>query len=638
MMRLTDATKLATTKLRTRKVRLVVTIVIAGLMFSTLAATSMVGRGIFDSLSSFNREAFGDRYIVSAQDHNSYQSLLTKPEIVERTIAIQKDMVARKTAEAKRLGITYDAKNEPAVVNDSDTPQGKQRIVDITSQAGRQALKEYRTTHPAPGKAELAASAESYGPISFYESRNLNIGSPDGPNLTLINEGKEDYGVTQNNGPTQQAGLDSFTAGWTLMSRDLFKPFLLPGAATTIGQDGSIPVVAPLSAIEQLTGLKSLSANASPQERLERLRQVRANTDQVSFEVCYRNQTAADQLNQAIEQQREIAQNKDDKNYVKPKLAYSLPTKPCTTPAITSDTRSDADKQQTAKREQFEAAFGKPAAEQTLLKFRVVGIAPDLPDFSAPGLTVLISLIVSSNLGGASWLTPVELINQQPQLANIFDSSSNPAPLGSQYVELADADKAGAFLKEQSCQPDPTSQVDPLDNCAEQGKYFILSPFGSNSLALNEARRIFVKVFGYAAVAIALIATVIMIGTVGRIIADSRRETAVFRAIGAKKLDIIQIYMIYSLFLSLMIFVFSIAAGLLVALIANSAYAPDFTVQALVAFNAQNLDRTFSLYQIYWPDLGRLLALALVGGLLSASLPLLRNLRRNPIRDMRDDT
>jgi hypothetical protein len=42
-------------------------------------------------------------------------------------------------------------------------------------------------------------------------------------------------------------------------------------------------------------------------------------------------------------------------------------------------------------------------------------------------------------------------------------------------------------------------------------------------------------------------------------------------------------------------------------------------------------------YYLYLPDLLYLAGLALAGGLLSAVLPLLRNLRRNPIRDMRDE-
>ena len=129
-----------------------------------------------------------------------------------------------------------------------------------------------------------------------------------------------------------------------------------------------------------------------------------------------------------------------------------------------------------------------------------------------------------------------------------------------------------------------------------------------------------------------------MMGTVGRLIADSRRETAVFRAIGAKKLDIAQIYLLYTLLLALLVALFACAIGVIAALVTQHLFSATFTVQALVAYNSQNFNQTFHLFSFYWPDVLYLAGIAMATGLLSAALPLTRNLRRNPIRDMRDDT
>jgi ABC-type antimicrobial peptide transport system permease subunit len=121
-------------------------------------------------------------------------------------------------------------------------------------------------------------------------------------------------------------------------------------------------------------------------------------------------------------------------------------------------------------------------------------------------------------------------------------------------------------------------------------------------------------------------------------IADSRRETAVFRAIGAKKLDIAQIYVLYTVFLSALVTLFAVGVGTLVAMVVQLKWADPITLHALLAYNSHDLDKVFRLYHFHLPDMLYLLAVAVGAGILSAVFPLIRNLRRNPMRDMRDDT
>lgn len=653
MIRLSDATRLAATKLRTRKVRLVITIVIAGLLFSALSAASQVSRGAFASLSEFNKEGFGERFIVlafpQASGNGPSGSFTTDPAVLERALTIQKERVAKKTAEAKRLGVPYDSKSEPPVVEEFDSPNGKQRTLSVGQPAADQAIREHLAAHPAPGRSELLKQAAPYGSTDTHQSKSLPVG-PSSPTLKLIKDGMETFEAAgSQDKPSAQSGLDSFTQSWGLMSRDLMTPFLLPGASTTVGRDGSIPLVAPHSAVEQLQGLKALPSTAKPAERLERIKQVRAGADSITFQVCARSPESAGLVSQAISQQQEIERNKNDKTYVKPSRQYGLPTKPCSAAPVIRDVRTAAEKKAESKNEQFEQIFGKQAPSEQLLTFRVVGISPDPPNFNASVINQIVSSLVSSNLGfgAATWYTPLELEGSLPALSKLFADPTAKALGASQdgnYLEFASAAGAKKFMDEQTCQPDfsgitgPDSGGDPFAACAAAGKNFGFMPFGSNALALEDAKYWFNRIFGYAALAVAAIAAIIMIGTVGRIIADSRRETAVFRAIGAKKLDIALTYLIYTLFLSLLIFGFALALGFALAQFVDTRYAAEFTVQSLVAYNAQDLSKQFSLYAFHAPDILKLLGLSLAGGLLSATFPLLRNLRRNPIRDMRDDT
>lgn len=650
MISLLDATKLATTKLRTRKVRLIVTLVVAGLLFSVLASASQITRGVFASLADFNREGFGDRFISAAAPLSTGQNPAALPEVVARAEAIQKELINRKTVEAKRLGIPYDVKSEPPVTIQQDEYMGNVKTVEEGTPAGRQALLEYYDKHPEPGMAELKRQASAYQPKAFYQSKSNVYGGKS--TLKILENDKESFKPVESNqfGPSEQRGLDSFTSQWGLMSQDLFKPFVLPNASTEIGKDGSIPVVAPYSAIEQLLGMKALPESAKPEDRLDRLRQVRSRAGEVTFEACYRNQASESRVQDTLNQQKEIADNKNNKEFQAPALLYALPKEPCGPVTIASDKRTTTDKLLASKQEQFDKQFNNnPEPAQSKLAFRVIGISPDPPDYTASVVSSLISSIVSSNLSmfGSSWFTPIELEDKQPVIKEYFsDRNLVKGGLGGDtyYVELASAASAKDLMKQEACEPDfgigtgpPDPNVDPYAKCINDGKYFGYLPFGSNAVALDEVKSGFSKVFTYAAMAVALIAAIIMVGTVGRTIADSRRETAVFRAIGAKKLDIVTIYLIYTFFLSLLIFLFALLVGFGVAQLVHAKYSQELTIQSLVAYNAADLGKVFNLYNFHLPDMARLLGLSLAGGALSACFPLIRNLRRNPIRDMRDE-
>jgi ABC-type antimicrobial peptide transport system permease subunit len=269
---------------------------------------------------------------------------------------------------------------------------------------------------------------------------------------------------------------------------------------------------------------------------------------------------------------------------------------------------------------------------------------PDADYGMSMNVTQIIKSLVTSSLG-SGWYAPLEAAREDPTVETLFYNTASPLnpSYATYYAEFKDAAAARAFIDKQDCQPDyskydPTGTIDPAQKCLDAGKLFGIGPYGSNSLGLESAQRGFTKIFSLVGLGIAVIASLIMMGTVGKMIADSRRETAVFRAIGAKKLDIAQVYVLYTIFLSVLITLFAVVVGSIAVLVANAHFAPQITQEALVAYNAQDLDKSFTLYGFYIPDMLYLLGIAVAAGLLSALFPLIRNLRRNPIKDMRDDT
>lgn len=637
MIRLRHATGLATTKLRTHKLRLTVTVVVAGLLFGCLVAASLVGRGALGSVASFYNENHGERFMVSATQYTSGDSsLLTRAEVIDRAIAINKSLQAKKSAEAKHLGISYDPTSDKSPYEEVDTPQGKQRSLYLYSSAAQQAMAEYNATHPPASVEQLNSTLSSYHLKALYKGKVLPSGTTQGT-LKPLHNGQEDFDSPTSSQSTGQP-VSNFVQYWGLISQGLLQPYVFPGASTALGDDGSIPVIAPYSAAQQLAGMQMLPPTARASQQLEQLKQFRSVINNVRFQVCYRNSTSVERINNAAVQQQELGANKNNINYMKPAVIYGTPSKPCEPPSLVSDTRTVAEKKYTASQEAFDELFGKTAPQQQILTFRIVGVSPDTPSNDASTATSLISNVLSSSLSTdvTTWFSPLEIEDKLPTVKQIF-TPDRAVPIGTfdrYYAEFSSATSAKSFLSQHNCNQDNIAS----NGCGQPGRGFVLAAFGGSNMAIDEAQQSFRKALAFAALAVAMIAVIIMMGAIGRIISDSRRETAVFRAMGANKEDIALIYLIYTFLVALVAIAFAGTIGVAVAQIVQYVYSDGLTVQSLVVFNSADLTKKFSLFNVYPPDMLGICGLIIASSLLSTALPLFRNLRRSPILDMRDDS
>jgi ABC-type antimicrobial peptide transport system permease subunit len=82
---------------------------------------------------------------------------------------------------------------------------------------------------------------------------------------------------------------------------------------------------------------------------------------------------------------------------------------------------------------------------------------------------------------------------------------------------------------------------------------------------------------------------------------------------------------------------FAVGTGFLLAFWANSKMSDSLSVSSVLAFNTQDLTKRFTLVGFELKDIGYLVGLTIVAGLVSAVLPLLSNLKRSPVQDMRDE-
>lgn len=647
MIRTLDALKLARTKLKTRRIRLTITLVVMSLVFAALSFLAFFIEGGMRSLKIFSQEGYGTSVYVSAypQVFIDYDN----PKLTE-TIKPQYDkMIADKKALAKKLGLTYDEKTDYTLPLMSVGMIGGSTELqpNSSSKIVQDALAEQNRAIPGVSYNDFIKTANKAGALKTYQSTSSMtfFGGADMPNLAVLKDGKETYTTAAKRFSGQPTGLDSLAVqGATQMEEGLLKPFVLPGQSLEVGKDGSVPMVIPFSAAQEVLGLKKLPATANADVKLARLTQVRSDIAGSTAQICYRNSASQNLLQQAIQQRDDIEANKNKKDYEKPKLIYALPSTPCGGTTITSDKRSSEEKKQEQNQKTFDATFGLVSEpEQGIVTVRIVGVSSDLPEGTSLGIASIFQTIFSSYTG-VSWTVPTSVITDGSLAAKAFGGTlANKAPGQiTFYAQFKDLASARTFIDQNDCfGGSGFGEGNPNDvtrTCIASGKIYSISPYGNNTGAIEEMQNGIWKVGRYVLLAILVIASIVMMGTLGKIIADSRRETAVFRALGAKRLDISQIYITYALLMSGLIAIVSITAGAIGAWYVNKMYSPSLSINAVLAYNARDTDMQFTIFGVNTMYLAIIIGLIVASALISAAIPLLTNMRRNPIRDMRDES
>lgn len=629
MLGLRDNLILATTKLRVRRIRLIVTLIVAGILFTTLVFGSLIIRGTLQSLNSFATEGFLNRFMVNVFNQPDFE-LFQNPEFIKRVEALEKTRLAEQTKEAERLGIPFDAKTAPKAVSEYTGEGGKQKMADNNHPSTRQAVAEFVTENP---RAKVEKLAKPYNPTAIYESFNFGVINYDGAFELMPIIKNEEIKPKQRQGFGPEDSFATFQSMLSAYDEDLLKPFLLEGASLKNSSDKAIPIFAPVDAVEKLLGLEPLSKKASDKDRLSRLKDIRTKAKDLPFEACYRNKTALNLRAEAAQQAADQAAHASEPGYQKPSLIYTNPTGPCQTTIIKTDTRTADEKNQATKQDQFNEKFGQPTAVTHRMKFRIVGVLPQIGALqAATGPETLISAFFTSTIG-EGWFIPRADAIADPVLSTLVNDTYYRSQGARQlYIDFPDRTAHKRFIDERGC-----GFSENTINCAKEPDKVLAVSYGNPLATLYDLQKGFNKGLQIVLFVIAILAAIIMMGTIGKIIADSRKETSVFRALGAKRLEIAQIYLLYTGILATFSFFIALAVGLAAALYMESQYSPGLSVQAVLAFNAKNLDKTFHLIGFNILDFVKIYGFVLAISIISAVIPLLTNLSRNPVKDMREE-
>lgn len=626
-----DALVLASTKLRTRKIRTGMTVGISGILFGLLIAGVVMVQGLFSSAEQFSQQGLGSRYIMSVSqtegDFDRYDNLARQADNVAVFEKEHAELVAQKTAEAKKLGIEYDPELEDPSPIKVD-PDSKEKYIEIYDTLDREKrLQKLRDLQPDESQLDIKAVTKDYSPIG-YPSASVPLDI----DVTYMKEGRETSAGSEN-GPFAAIPTDQNPHILALSDSSITKSFI---SSDFDASKGEIPVVIPYGDAEKMLGLKPLKNSASPTARLDRAYEVRDRIGEVTEAFCYRNQTSQQLLAEAQMIEDEIKTNQSKPGFVMPSLRYSLPAEDsCGAVEVASDTRSAEEKRYAENRLAFDKQFnGYQDPEQHKIVVRGVGVAPDMESSLSTGTMGGLAASLLMSYTESYWSIPDGLladVDSRYKPSAVFERDQTNADrgqawLGGDLVEFGNFDDAQRFYKKYGCS---------FGACGSDG--VSAYPYGSSSLLLAEARGFFDTAVNYAVIFVSVFAMIILAGTIGRTIADGRKESAVFRAIGAKRSDIFGIYSTYTLLLALRIVVFALALGILIAWLVDIWQWQNATVGAQLAFGALDKSLEFHFFDLRSPYILLIIGAMIVAALLAMVLPILRAMRRDPIQDMRDD-
>lgn len=490
--------------------------------------------------------------------------------------------------------------------------------------------------------SDLKSIGGEYGANGYYlvgKSSSL----PSIPNLRLIQDGKENFGDSElKAGDMSTYGYYTnaiHNGSYTFTDQTLLSRYLL---TTDTADPKGIPVVVSAQEAASLFG-KQAGIGEEPQNVRDKrawLSDIQTKLNGQTYQACYRN-SAEQALLEKI--QRDYADMKNNENtvgYKKPSLIYEYPTQMCGDIIVKEDTRTTLEKQADDKAEDAQKKLGTYVApSHRLLTFQIVGIkyAQTFTDYTKSIDEYVKSLLVSQD-DSFTLDIPLQMYNSLPDALKVTDIQQEYNARITQYaatnddfaarvLEFSSVDNARAFLNNETC---PTSE----NSC---DKKFKASPYGSNYLILDEIGKTFSRIAAIAFPAVFGLAAIIIWFTISRIMAENRKETAVYRAMGAKRRGVTSIYITYILLIAFQIALTSLVLGVAAAFAVDYFYGATLTDTAVAAFGILDNAPRFSLFSLESPLLLVIIGSIFVISIIASIQPLIRNVRRSPIRDMRDE-
>lgn len=648
-----SAIRLAKTKLKSKKIATGIVAVMASLLFFVLIFGGMVFSGVEQSTKKILNKINGEKYLVQT-NAIFRQVFLTNKDLdsIEKVRAAKKfeqEFWTKRKLKYEKLGLKYDNREEtPLLVPDALKSLDKSLPKELQMSFNRQspvfaAYEKAKTEEILKQRKnkfeDLKDLSERYGASGYYPIYQVKLESF--PQTRLIEKGVEDFKQTEKISSISDNGLLMAknavrNSDYVFMAKKLVEKHLILDQNHKLK---GIPVIMTFQEAARMYGDKVGVSEHEPDavaEKIEWQKKLQEKVAGMTYEVCYRNEIEQGMLAKIQSDFAEMKLNEGNEEYVAPKLIYDYPKQACGDILVKKDERSKAEKKNEAKRVEVLKKLGeyRPALHQKIT-FQVVGLMN--PKEKVQKITSLENYVrnMFSGENRSMAVIPIEMYEKLPEEKKDLvgwskGEMSDILEYAVRVLEFNSREEAKKFLDE------AVHRGSVINYDENHNKEFMGEIFGINYLAILEIEELVGK-FVLIVFPIVSILAIIMIGfLMMKLMDENRRETAIYRAMGAKRGDIAKIYSIYVGILSFRIAVLALVLGVIAAKIMDLVYVPNIKamIQSILGINSTGLE--FSIFEISGL-IYVVVGMIFLSSMLAALGPILKNTWRSPIRDIREE-
>lgn len=657
MISIYDATRLAQTKLQIKKGSLFISILIPSVLFSIVLALIMVGTGLSEAATSFTSYVYRQGYPLKISPVISDENLLTYKKISLTTADVQKikQFEISYNNEQKKLydkaGVQYAAPLPenglllPDITAPDTVPANERYFLNINSpiygKFEQSELSNYLRS--APNKlSSLKSLAGRYNGSGFYKSYPIKIGQI--PDQRLILDDKEDLRDPHASPAQDNTMYGLFTravrnSSYQVQNDPSFTKYITYTDPPSELQ--GIPVIISAQEAAILFGQKYSISSTPPADAAAKKQWLQSAQKALTgrtYQACYRNAAERSLVSKIQQDTLNNHLHDNDELYQAPTLQYQLPSSPCGDITIKSDNRTTAEKQ----RGLIEIANAKKLGVYTApyhakVTYQIVGLI-DAEASKTNNFIDLAKGLLTDTVPISSAVIPEHLFSKIPEtLKSAINTTGEVSDTNNALADENISDTtiffhsiqdARAFLKNEACE----MWVSPCS------RLYKAAPVGSNYLIIEDVIRMFNTFIIWAPIVAMLLAAAVLAVTITRVIIDSRRETAIYRSMGARKHDIVLIYSIYAILISLRVIVVSLAISLIMAITVQISYGQY--LQDILNFYANpqaGAGLRVNLIALSSPNLLYVILIIILSCISAAIIPIFRNVMRSPIEDMRSE-
>jgi hypothetical protein len=615
MLKLSKAVLLARVKLHQRPLRLVIPLIFITILFSIVFLGLSAITFLENQVNVLGRSGMNGRHIVSARVDVHNEKLEHNSSIQDRAEELYKEAIKRNTVLAKQLNVDYDPKSEETP---SEIVYGQREFKPWTKYAQMAIDEWYEQNKITANIGYLERLAKPYGGFNLAAERGL---APYDSFNALI-DGKEDLRrITHPWVNYQQEPIQSVT----IIDSSFTNSFELDGAEQ-LDITNRIPIILSYSTMASQLDINNPEGESDLGTKSKLMKEIREKSLGHEIKVCFRNSVSQNHIFSVME---------SELTGEKPNLEYALPTEPCGASQIVADRRTSAEKDYDRRFQEFQLATGaitETEAIQEVITFVVVGVTEEPISDEQTTLTGLIQKLARQAI--ATPTIPSDYYERvgtatRERFEQIFGSPPIMQRLGLNNiytVEFANQQDADRFIEENTC-------ISTNTGCSTLKKPFLLQYGNPNSVLLDQ---IFTKLTEASHILmivgtglVVLFAFVI----IALLLTNDRREISIFRAIGYKRSEIMQIYLTFAIMLATIIVISSLILGCLTGTVLIFVFYDTISITLRTIFNAPDASIFLSIWN--WSIAAQVIAIGYAAVLIGSILPILINSRASIISAIR---